>query len=277
MIHRLLIVVCLIGILCNATTAAARPISVGVEGRLDIVVKGPELVARPVDDRAVMVVRIASKSREGDFFRYDLRYIANEEGRHDLRDYLIRANGAPVSDLPPLMVVVHSVLPSGHKGELVARKPQRFPFMGGYTLLVVLGVITWAGIPLFLYLRRRNRKRSAPMHEPVTGNSMLGELRVLVQQVLQNSTLSVADKVKLETLLRNYWRQKLELEEFDMSHTLDELKAHPEAGALLHRLEEWLYRPPTGREMNIAAILAPYSAPEPVSQHVASHKDKIVS
>jgi hypothetical protein len=59
-------------------------------------------------------------------------------------------------------------------------------------------------------------------------------------------------------MLLGYWRHRLALHDLPMAEAVSRLKAHPQAGALLRALEDWLHRPPGSASVDVAAVLAPY-------------------
>src|SRR6516162_1558386 len=89
--------------------------TVGMPAKIEqLVLPGPELEAKPLEDRrAPVVVRITGVYPHGTAFRYDLVYYALEPGDYDLRNFLRRKDGAALGDLPAIPVRVDPVLPPG--------------------------------------------------------------------------------------------------------------------------------------------------------------------
>ena len=85
---------------------------VGISARLEqIVLPGSELKTRPLSDRQrPVVLRIEQTYPHGSDFRYDMVYYGLEPGEYDLRDYLLRVDGSPVNDLPPLIKPLEKML-----------------------------------------------------------------------------------------------------------------------------------------------------------------------
>src|SRR5262249_26357263 len=134
-----------------------RDTTVGMAARIDqVVLPGPELEVIPLDDRAKpVVVRILRAQPHGTAFRYDLTYYVLEPGTFNLTDYLRRKDGTPAKDVPPLRVTGRALLPPGQvlPNALV---PERTPFLGGYVmLLIVAGVLWFAGLVAILFVGRR--------------------------------------------------------------------------------------------------------------------------
>ena len=231
--------------------------TVGMEGRLEVSLPGALLEAKPVEDKAPLILRVVSARPEGDSTKYDLRYIGLVPGKHDLKRYLTRSDGSPANDLPSLPVEVAHLLPELHQGDLVPEQIQPLGFLGGYRGVMIGAVGAWVLllVPLILVGRRRRAQpAAAPAAPPPT---LADRLRPLVEQAA-DGTLSVEGKGRLERMLLGYWRHRLDLRELDMSAALARLRQHAEAGRLLRALEDWLHRPPGVASVDVAAELAPY-------------------
>lgn len=240
-------------------SAAAQPeTTVGMAGTLDgVVLPGGELERDPKADRkAPVVVRVVRVFPHGTAFRYDLEYQGLEPGTHDLRPYLRRKDGTPLGDLPPLTVKVNAVLPPGHvlphKLEVEAG-----PRVGGYRYLVVGVIVLWAlglvALVASFFLPRRRRAAGAA-DRPI---SLAERLRPLLKGAVAGK-LSQAELAGLERGLLAYWRKRLYLEGADPAAAHAKLQAHPEAGPLLAKLEQWLHQPGAPEAVDVPALLAPY-------------------
>ena len=127
----------------------------------------------------------------------------------------------------------------------------------GYKWLLGGAAALWvvAAIPLFL---ARRRHRESPIHPDAAPPPTLAErLRPMVEQA-RAGKLSTDQQAQLERLLLSHWQQRLGLESIAISDALTRLRAHPEAGALLRGLEDWLHRRPGSAQVDIEAVLAPY-------------------
>ncbi len=198
-----------------ADDAQPRPRSrstVGMPARLEqVVLPGPELEARPIEDRrAPMVVRIAETYPHGTDFRYDIIYYGLEPGRYDLRDSLRRKDGVPLKDVPPLTVQVDPALPPG---QIEPHRPQleSSPRLGGYRWIAIAGGLAWfAGfLAILLGGRRKRSLAGAAAARPVT---LADRLRPLVEAAMAG-TLPRGQEAELERLLIGYWRKRLGLEQ----------------------------------------------------------------
>jgi hypothetical protein len=232
--------------------------TVGMEGRAEVTIPGPLLEAKPVQDKAPLILRVAStQPTDAGAVRYDLRYIGLVPGKHDLKRYLVRADGSPTDDVPAIPVEVAHLLPELHKGDLVAQDIQPLGFLGGYRGLMTAAVVVWLLLLVPLVFLRRKRRNGAVAAPPAPAPTLADRMRPLVEQAA-DGTLSVDGKGQLERMLLGYWRQRLDLRQADMAESLVRLRRHPDAGLLLHALEDWLHRPPGSASIDVAAVLAPY-------------------
>ncbi len=233
-----------------------RESTVGMPARIDqIVLPGSELkVGPPEDRRAPVVLRIARRFPHGSAFRYDLVYHSLEPGTFDLRDYLRRKDGSSVADLPPLRVTIKPVLPPGQvlPNELEAR-PSRL--LAWYRPALIAGGVLWVVVLVaILLVGRRRRGGAGTGPQPLT---LADRLRPLVEGAMTGS-LTQAQRADLERTLLAYWRRRLGLGDRKPADTFAVLRAHPEAGPLLERLEAWLHRPGRAGDVDVGALLSPY-------------------
>jgi hypothetical protein len=242
--------------------------TVGMEGRVTARIPGALVEAKPVDEKASMIVRIASSTPGPDGTAYDIRYIGLEPGRYDLKGYLFRIDRSATTPIPSIPVRIKPMLPDDHQGQLVAATSSPLRFLGAYKwLLIGVGVLWLAALyPLIFVKRQRARLAADAAPLPPT---LADRLLPLVQQAAAG-TLSADGKGQLERLLLSHWRERLHLGEATMAEALVRLRQHREAGALLRALEDWLHRPPgVAAQVDVAAILAPYrSIPSPAQAEV---------
>src|SRR5262249_12893006 len=121
-----------------------RNSTVGMPARIgQFVLPGPELEARPQEDRlAPVVLPVGTVYPHGTAFRYDLEYYGLEPGTFDLKDSLRCKDGSPPGDLPAIRVTIEPMLPAGQvlPHALEAKAP---PAIGGYRLALIVGGILW--------------------------------------------------------------------------------------------------------------------------------------
>lgn len=259
--RRSLLVLILVPGLLALSPPATRPAdggnpTIGMEGRMVVTLPGSIFEAKTVDERAPIVLRIASAKELVFGHEYDLRYMGFVPGRYDLKTLLARVDGSPADDVPSLPVEVTHLLPPSHMGEIIPQPVKPIPFLGGYKTLiaVVLGAWVLVLVPILLIGRKRKLAHLAPPARPVT---LADRLRPLVERAAAGQ-LSAEGQSELERLLLWHWRTRLNLVETDTGEAITQLRRHPEAGRLLRSLESWLHRPPGSAQVDIAAVLSPY-------------------
>ena len=250
--------VLLILVVTGARSADDQKSTVGREGAISVVLANPSLQPIPAEARAALVVRIASREVEAGGTRYDLRWLGAVPGVYNLTRYLVDVEGKPlsgVSGAEPVFVHVLSLLPPGVPGDLVASQQPPATRMGGYQL-VLLGLgIAWLAVVPLLWRRQRRAKKI----EPMTVASVVDQLREVIERA-RTTGLDTAARARLERLLLAYWRERLGLQQLDAPAAMLRLREHAEAGALLRQLDAWLHAPPGRNSVDVAALLAPYSA-----------------
>jgi hypothetical protein len=244
-------------ITAGAPTLVSPAPTVGMEGRVEVLLPGTPLTAKPVSERSNVIVRVAGTRPHGTLTGYDLRYVGLEPGSYDLRDYLVRLDASSVTNLPAIPVKVEPLLPEKHSGQLVALETKPLPRLGGYERLIRGLIIAWALLLLPFWLCRRRRKTGPAVAASARTVSLAEHLRPLVERAAQGQ-LSSGEQAELERLLLIHWRKRLGLDKEAPEEAARQLRAHPEAGSLLRELENWLHRPPGSVVVDVNAILAPY-------------------
>lgn len=235
----------------------AEPPTVGMEGRLEVLLPEAGLAVKAPDRRAPMLVRIASTRQHGTLIHYDLRYVGLVPGRHDLRDYLVTTGGGPATNLPALSVSVTGVLPDPHNGWLEDQALRAPSMFGGYRGAMTALVVLWIAA-LFLIVRYGRKPRTSPIETQTVRPPTLAErLRPLVERAA-GGPLSADDQAALERMLITHWQRRLGLDGATGGELIASLRQHPEAGVLLRAFEDWLHRPPGSATVEIESMLAPY-------------------
>ena len=224
-----------VGTATVGTATVGRPVS--IEG---LVLSGSRLEPAADPGRTAAVsVRVVAVAPHGNLFRYDLEATGWEEGVHDLREVLVRADGTTTDDLPSLLIRTTSSLPAGSpRVSVPALEPPRQ--LGGYGQTLFLLSLLWlVGLALLLQLRRR------AITPPDTGAAPLtpaDELAALVAKAGAGA-LDRGEEAAVERLVYEAWRKRLGLEQTDPRQLVAALKEEPAAGAALERLEGWLHAP----------------------------------
>ena len=103
---RIVFAAALVGTASPVLADDQRQATVGMPAHIDqLVLPGPELEVRPLDDSgSPVVLRITNAFRHGTAYRYDMVYYGLEPGKFDLRDYLRHKDGSSATDLPAIPV-----------------------------------------------------------------------------------------------------------------------------------------------------------------------------
>ncbi|MBL8892347.1 MAG: hypothetical protein JNL67_20395 [Planctomycetaceae bacterium] len=229
--------------------------TVGSVGRLDqVMLPGSLLRAKPLEDRDTpMVVRVVDSFQHGDSFRYNLTFMALEPGRYDLRDWLERADGSPIGELPAVPVEVVSVLEPGHV--LPHELDLFWPQIGSYRFWMILAAVFWVAILLALIFWPKPSLAAAASSPNVVSLADLLQPRLLAAASGQLNSRQLAE---LERWLVEFWRRRLGYTEIEPRQALIELRQHPAAGPLLKQLERWLHSPNREAKISLSELLAPY-------------------
>jgi hypothetical protein len=259
----------------ESTPSLAGEAPLGTEGVVFVRYRTNALTARPVEENTPLWVRVVGSTPDGANSLYEVRYQGLHAGQFDLRDYLVSADGKASDVLAPLNVNIRSTLPLDHNGALaelgLPARSKAWPYRN-----IIAGLlITWAAITVVLGIRRllsRTKQRTAV---PALAESPDDPLPRLAELALANK-LSPAGKARLEMLLIEYWRDRLDSDGIEktparlhtgdieqanvseMSQLLERLRSHEEAGPLLIALESWLHERPNSQQAKSADFLQPY-------------------
>lgn len=237
-------------------TKAEATTSVGmVGGPIERILPGSELEVAPVQDSPI-VVRILNSYKHGDSYRYELSYYGLEPGSYDLTDFLRRKDGLPSDDLPPIPVVVESVLLADNDINPSELTPGKLPRVGGYRIALIVGGVLWLAVLLALLFAGK-RRRLDPIAESQRKKSLAEQLRPLVESAVAGKS-TPAQLAALEQMLLVYWRKRLGVEHLSPAAAIAALKDNPSAAELLVQLESWLHRPGPPAPVDVAQLLLPY-------------------
>ena len=260
---RWVVAIWVIGMAMVSLRAEAPNRDIGIEGDVSFELGRADYQARPLDDRTELILRIESvKPATDGRFIYDFHYMGLEPGSYVLADYLMLPDGSRPDELADLTVQVESRLPLDHSGQLTPFQPAKFPFLGGYRIILgCLGGLWVMGIGAFIWLFRK-KKVVAEAVVVIPEPSFAERLHPLVAAAAKGE-ISVAQQSVLERLVMGYWRHELALPDQRMAEALASLKAHPQAGALLRALERWLHQRGGGSIEEVNGLLEIYRKPTP--------------
>jgi hypothetical protein len=228
-------------------------VPLGVEQAAIITYSGPGLVVKPFRYGVAVNVRIAQVTEQGGAKVYDVRYLVNREGEHDLIEYLMSDNGAALSGLPSFKVKGDPKLSKELEARVKETEDIGIEVRGHYQATLVGLFVFWILWLLALIFWRRPKKPvPAPVKAPLTVAEQLRRLLVELEQ----GGLSAAQKATLEMLLLRRWREGLVPADAPMAEVLAAIARGERTGEALVRLQRWLHRPGSGvADAEIAQII----------------------
>lgn len=240
---------------------AARESAVGMTQKIDqIVLPGSKVEVRPITQDSSVVVRIIEVFPHGSDTRYDIEYYGLDPGSYNLLDFLQRADGSSLENVPAVPITITAQLPAGQV-EPTKLATRELTGLGGYrTMGIVAGVLWLVGLVMILLVGRGRRRDGAT--EVVRRVSLADRLRPLVDEAIRGE-MSHARLSELELTLIAFWRNRLSLDHEQASSVIGRLRTHEEAGPLLVQLETWLHKPNASQEVDVAKLLEPYQSLPP--------------
>ena len=118
------------------TNSGPVSVAIGLEGQHMIVLPGDKFEAAPVGDKSKLILRIQDVFPHGNAHRYDLRYFGFFPGEYDLIQFLRTADGKTPTNLPPVNVTIHGILPEDHDGMLIEGDDSDLSLPSSYTCLL---------------------------------------------------------------------------------------------------------------------------------------------
>ncbi len=234
-------------------------------------------------------VRIAGVKEDGNARIYDLRFIGEVEGLHDLRTSLERIDLGPRRNLPHGFVEITGYFTDAtFTAELTdAEKLSVATRIGGYAKRMVLLLGLWAA-PLVLALvwllvgflskqRAARSQRQRALAALAAAPTLAQQMRALIEAIMAGRD-STENKARLEAMLVRFWRGRLNLIGKPLPEALATLRSHPQAGELLRELDSWLHRAPGhGRQIDVAKMLEPYSKPQAAASTPAPNEPELAA
>lgn len=261
------LLVCLAMTICSPVFADAQidgenslKVSVGMSGfAKQVVLPGSELTTKEVDPRRTPIaLRIDNVFPHGDVYRYDLTFFGLEPGKHNLIDYLSRRDGTSTADLPPINVVVNSILPSG---QFVPSAPPKgfVARIGGYYMALILVGLVWVAGLIAILFWGRGKTTKIQAAEDSGSVSEVDQIRTLLDRAMADGELSPEQKADLDMRVLNFWRTRRSITDVSVADAMSQLKNDEQAGPLLSGLERWLYSREAPSQSEIAQLLQPMS------------------
>lgn len=268
-----------------APTALPSLPSVGIEALQSIVLNQPTYAVAKPSEGTPLRVKIKAVEPVGDgTFLYKLSFTGLEKGVFNLTDFLVSPTGDRLKE-PISTVTIGSAIPSSASFNAIPQTPPPQANTFPYRLAVILSMLAWAGWGAFLFwpAKKQTPTQAASKEEPgtnpsteepiPTAHTLADLLRPLVEKAADKS-ISAAEKADLERILFEYWGRDLELDHLNSVEQLRRILEHPEAGALLRTIEQWLYQPDSAisqEEIN-AALESYLGIPSSEMPQAPSHK-----
>jgi hypothetical protein len=228
-------------------------VPLGVEQAAIISYAGPGLAVKPFRYGVAVNVRIAQVVERAGARVYDVRYLVNREGEHDLIEYLMSEDGSALRGLPSFKVRGDPKLSKELEARVKETEEIGIQVWGHYreTLLGLLVIwVLW--LLALIFWRRPKQAAAAPAKAPPTAAEQLG----LLLGELEQGGLTAERKARLEMLLLRCWREGLVPADAPMADVLNAIARGERTAGALGSLQRWLHRPGSGvSDADIAAII----------------------
>ena len=228
-------------------------VPLGVEQAAIITYSGPGLIVKPFRYGVAVNVRIAQVTDHAGAKVYDVRYLVNREGEHDLIEYLMSDNGSALSGLPSFKVKGDPKLSKELEARVKETEDIGIEVRGHYqATLMALAVFWIAWLFALIFWRRPKKPVVIPVKPPLT---LAEQLRQLLGE-LEQGGLSAEQKARLEMLLLRCWREGLVPVDAPMAEVLAAIARGERTSEALDHLQRWLHRPGSGvADAEIAQII----------------------
>ncbi len=218
-------------------------VPLGVEQAAIITYSGPGLVVKPFHWGVAVNVRIAQVTPQGSSKVYDVRYLVNIEGDHDLIGYLMTDNGTALTGLPSFKVHGDPKLSKELEARVRETEAIGIEVRGHYKATLIILLVLWIGWLFMLIFYGRPKQPVPAIIVPEL--TPAEQLQVLLQQ-LEDGELTAVQKAKLEMLLLRCWREGLATDDTPMREVLGMIARGERTRDALLRLQRWLHRPASG-------------------------------
>jgi hypothetical protein len=235
-------------------------VPLGVEQAAIITYSGPGLIVKPFRQGVAVNVRVAQVTEQDGAKVYDVRYLVNREGEHDLIEYLMTDNGAVLGGLPSFKVQGDPKLSKELEARVKETEDIGIEVRGHYQATLWALFVFWIlWLLALVFWRRPQKPKPVPVRPPLT---LAEQLRLLLGE-LEQGGLSPEQKARLEMLLLRCWREGLVPAEAPMADVLAAIARGERTGEALDRLQRWLHRPGSGVADAEIAVLIRQHLPAP--------------
>ena len=218
-------------------------VPLGVEQAAIITYGGPGLVVKPFRYGVAVNVRIAQVTEREGMKVYDVRYLVNREGEHDLSEYLMSDDGTVLSGLPSFKIQGDPRLSKELEARVKETEDIGIQVWGHYRATLWALFVFWIGWLFLLIFWKRPRKPAIVATKPPL--TVAQQLQALLAE-LEQGGLTAEQKARLEMLLLRSWREGLVPSDAPMAEVLAAVACAESTGEALVRLQRWLHRPGSG-------------------------------
>ena len=218
-------------------------VPLGVEQAAIITYGGPGLVVKPFRYGVAVNVRIAQVTEREGMKVYDVRYLVNREGEHDLTQYLMSDDGTVLTELPSFKVQGDPKLSKELEARVKETEEIGIEVWGHYRATLWALFVFWIGWLFLLIFWKRPRQPVVVAPKPPL--TVAEQLQLLLGE-LEQGGLTAEQKARLEMLLLRSWREGLAPADAPMVEVLAAVARAETTGEALVRLQRWLHRPGSG-------------------------------
>jgi hypothetical protein len=218
-------------------------VPLGVEQAAIITYGGPGLVVKPFRYGVAVNVRIAQVTEREGMKVYDVRYLVNREGEHDLTQYLMSDDGTVLSGLPSFKIQGDPKLSKELEARVKETEEIGIEVWGHYRATLWALFVFWIGWLFLLIFWKRPRQPVVVAPKPPL--TVAEQLQLLLVE-LEQGGLTAEQKARLEMLLLRSWREGLAPADAPMAEVLAAVARAETTGEALVRLQRWLHRPGSG-------------------------------
>jgi len=218
-------------------------VPLGVEQAAIITYGGPGLQVKPFRYGVAVNVRIAQVTEREGMKVYDVRYLVNREGEHDLSEYLMSDDGTALSGLPSFKIQGDPKLSKELEARVKETEDIGIQVWGHYRATLWALLVFWIGWLFLLIFWKRPRKPVVVAPKPPL--TVAEQLQILLGG-LEQGGLTAEQKARLEMLLLRRWREGLVPADAPMAEVLAAVARGEGTGEALVRLQRWLHRPGSG-------------------------------
>jgi hypothetical protein len=218
-------------------------VPLGVEQAAIITYGGPGLVVKPFRYGVAVNVRIAQVMEREGMKVYDVRYLVNREGEHDLTQYLMSDDGTVLSGLPSFKIQGDPKLSKELEARVKETEEIGIQVWGHYRATLWALFVFWIGWLFLLIFWKRPRQTVVVAPKPPL--TVAEQLQLLLVE-LEQGGLTAEQKARLEMLLLRSWREGLVPADAPMAEVLAAVARAETTGEALVRLQRWLHRPGSG-------------------------------